>query len=114
MSSSGPFFPLSWVQSTTVSPLNQLIFSAKNIKYVVRKQTFCLHSSARFDGHCTIEINIEILLSKRLFFQYFAIIKEKPYRKQFLILYNVTYDRRIFLLKRRNLMDEDIKESQVG
>ena len=81
---------------------------------MVRKQTFCLHSSARFDGHCTIEINIEILLSKHLFFQYFEIIKDKPYRKQFLILYNVTYDRRISLLKRRrNKMDEDIKENQV-
>ena len=114
MSSSQPFLPILWVRQTTVSPLNQLIFSAKNIKYVVRKQMFCLHSSARFDGHCTIEINIEILLSKRLFFQYFAIIKDKPYQKQFLILYNVTYDCRISLLKRRrNKLDEDIKENQV-
>lgn len=75
---------------------------------------FRLHSSAQFDGPHIIEINIEILLSKRLFFQYFAIIKDKPYRKKFLIIYNVTYDRRIFLLKRRrNKMDEDIKENQV-
>ena len=80
---------------------------------MVRKQTFCLHSSACFDGSPIIEINIEIILSKRLFFQYFAIIKDKPYRKLFLIIYNVTYNCRIFLLKRRNLMDEDIKEDQV-